>query len=518
MKIKRGLKDLKRFKEVSEVLSKFGLDFILHKNKPKKTTPKNLVDAFAELGGSFVKLGQLLSIRPDLVPLDYAREFSRLQDSVKPEPLTKISRTIKGSITGKAIRNITSKPIASASIAQVHKAHLQNGNSVIVKIKRSDIEEIMQEDLDIIKTLAHFLKKYYDLGFVDPVEIYEELKDYTDKELDFVLESRKQKEFEKVLKGTQINVPKVYFDISNDKIIVMEFIEGKKLQDIINSDDSKLKKELSSKITNSFFEMVLNKGLFHADPHPGNFLIKKDGSIYLLDYGITGHVDDDAKKNLLQMFISLITKDKKKLIESMVALHFAEKYDQKTERELSDLLAPYYDVPIGKVDFPKLFIQSIKLAKRNNIRIPKDYVLLGKALITLESVCKELNPEFNIVQESKGFIQKEMFSKYAPGNIKKKAFGVLGEITLIPSKLKAYGNVQKAQEKQLELVNQELSKLQRKLDVGYEQNFLIIFGTVLILGGYILFAETGQTLIPIIIGLLGVSFFVSSESIRRRTS
>ena len=384
------------------------------------TQPETVREIFEKLGGAFIKLGQLLALRPDLIGSDYSKEFEKLLLDVPPEdPIV-----IKGLIRNIPFTKFYEKPLGSASIAQVHRAVL-NGKTVAVKIKRPDAEMKFEEDIKIMEYLAKKIKEKYDPSYVDPINIVEVFKKYTENELDFLHEASNIRKFAKNFKNTKgIKIPQVYGDYTTKDILIMEYIEGKNILEI------KLKnKGVIRKVTDAVYKMLFEDRFFHADLHPGNIYIKGNLIIFL-DFGIVGHIDKVLERKLFHLFSALVGGDVEKVAEALLEINSSnQEPDAQYLREgLYDVLGDYYDQPIEKMDFGKIFYGAIEVARKSHIKVPAQLVLFGKSLVTMEGFCREIDPKFNVVRNAKPFVNKIMKKELSPTSILKKGKDIAFQI------------------------------------------------------------------------------------------
>ena len=498
--IPKKFRQLKRFEQAVQVLFKHELGYILSKAtvKSRKTEPETVRKIFEELGGSFVKLGQILSLRPDLIPVKYCEELSRLQDNVKPFPYedaVKIIEQETGQKLKKTFSSFSKKPIASASIGQVHKARLRTGEDVAVKIMRRDIQKIMETDIEIMFFFAKIIKNHYGSDVFDAEEIVQAFKEYTESELNYLIEGQSIASFLKNFEGTSVKIPRPFLEHSSEKVLVLEYVEGQKLSEFIHENKNvESRKKIVDEIFNAFLKQVYIDGVFHADPHPGNILVLKGGEkkIALLDFGITGRIDAKVKADLVKLFLAMIDKDIDGITNSMAALHLLKDANEEVKKDMREMLGPYYGVSMDKVNLPKLFLQSINVAKKHKIKVPKDYVLLGKAIVTVESVCTVLDPKFNFVESAKPFITKIMTHEYSPRKfIGKGATKLMHAKSLaesVPGLISQYFREDEERNKRIEEMSQHLLRMEGRVDLMAQRFFLIVSATVLLVAGF-LFGE-----------------------------
>lgn len=533
-----NFKDLKRLEQVISTMLSYEFGFWLskmHLVKKRKdgfpipsTEPIVIRKIMEELGGTFVKLGQLLSLRPDLIPPKYSEEFSNLQDNVKPFPRAQAIELIEESLgikTKEVFTEIPKIPIASASIGQVYKAKLHNGTYVALKVQRPNIRDTIESDLEILAFFAKELKKHMNNKIMDPQVVVEELKNYTLKELNYLNELQNLEKFNATLPQGLIRVPRVYRDFSSDKVLVMEFLEGVKLKDYMKKKLSpKERTELADLLANSYFQQMFVTGFIHADPHPGNIIVldeKKypNQKIGLIDFGIVGKVDDSIKNGMLKMFLSLINKDLEGLVDSMVDLHLLKEKNNALMNDVRDVLGPYYNVSFDKIDLPKLFMQSLNFARRYNVEIPRDYVLVGKALVTIQSVCININPKFNLVESSKDFVTGMMLKKYSPKFILGKGIDktkdVFSELMNFPKVVKNHFENEEQQKLYLKKISENIDGLEKEIDVVSERFFIMMSGIAFFVAAFFFkdqapLIDGGLSIFSIVFVLLGIGFFFSA--------
>ena len=440
-KIAKEVRDLNRLREILTVLFEGGFDFLIEKIRLRHRIPvtkrvkarigqkkafsmeKRLRLTLERLGPTFIKLGQVLSVRPDLIPKSYIKELEKLQDSVPAFSYDIARQQIKKEL-GKDIRDIFSsfdkKPIASASISQVHKATLKDGKKVAVKIQRPDVKKIMETDIEIMFYVARLLEsRIPKIRRFMPVKVIEEFSNWTEKELDFKKEAINAEIFAKNFSGSKtVKIPEVYPDFTTAMILTMEFIDGIELHNI---PEIKRKKINLRPLLNSGFDAVLTQvfvhGFFHADPHPGNILITKDMKVAFVDFGIVGYFDEDLKAKSIDLFYGVISNNPETIVATLADLGSAEiENREELKYEISDLLEPLQSSSITHVKVSRVLEEILDLALSHGIKVPMPFVLFGKTIITLEGIALEYDPKFSIVESSRPFIERLMRQRYNPVN------------------------------------------------------------------------------------------------------
>ncbi|MFH1072850.1 MAG: AarF/UbiB family protein, partial [Nanoarchaeota archaeon] len=351
---------------------------------------------------------------------EYCQEFSKLQEQAKPFPDHEAKKILQQELKHTAQLITLKKMIASASIGQVYAADLK-GEKVAIKIMRPGIEKTIQEDLDLLFYFVKLLALRFRPEVVDPMEIYEQFRLYTEHELDYILEARNIDTFYHNFLKTEIKIPHVYWHFTTRRVLTMEYISGKKLTS--RNLRRQEKRIIAEKLANCMFKQIFMDGVFHADPHPGNVIVLPGNNIALIDFGIVGTINTKMKQELTRLFVSLVTKNLDGVVDAFVNLNLVE-YTSNREELKTDIirvLGKYYDRGLKDVNMSELIINSFNTAKKHGIKLPKDFTLLGKALITLEAVGKGLNPEFNIVVESEPFVKHILHEQYSPKTIATKA-------------------------------------------------------------------------------------------------
>ncbi|NLZ54616.1 MAG: 2-polyprenylphenol 6-hydroxylase [Thermoanaerobacteraceae bacterium] len=449
----------KRYKQIIDILIKYGFGYIVEKvgiilprgttrENPnpddKMTTAQKVVMMLQELGPTFIKLGQVLSTRPDIIPDVYIKELKRLQDDVTPFSFETVKCQIEeelGCGISDTFKSLDETPLASASIGQVHRAVLINGQEVVVKVRRPDIDKIITVDLEIILNLTRLIERHIpEARIYDPVGKVEEFAEAMHKELDFTREGFNVDRFRQNFEGDNtIYVPKVFWEATTQKVLTIEYIHGFKISQLNKIAEQGLD---TSKIAENGARAILKQifvyGFFHGDPHPGNILIMPDGKIAFIDFGMMGRIDKYTKYKLADLIIGVINKDTGKIVSVLLELSQSDE-DLSTsdiELDVEDLIERYYAKTLKDVNMSKLLNEVLTIVAKYKIMLPSNFTLLLKSLITIEGVGIELNPDFNIFEVAKPFVKKMLMDRYAPAYIFKEALINFREfnksLTLIP--------------------------------------------------------------------------------------
>ena len=417
----------------------------------KHTIPERLRIAFGELGPSFIKLAQLLSIRPDLITKAYADEFKKLQDEVPPFPAEEAKRIIEEDL-GISISDVFAEfedsPIAAASIAQVHNATLKSGERVIVKVQRPNIKEIIETDISILGFIANLMVRYIpESEFFNPTGIVDEFSKTVRKELDFVREARNAERFRRNFEGDpNIYIPKVYQELTSERVLVMERIEGVRIDDIEGIDALGIdRSELARKGIDAYFKMMLEDGFFHADPHPGNIFILHDGRIGLMDFGIVGWLTPDMMENIAKGFLALVDKDFDRLVDQYIELGIVaenmniETFKKEFKADLIELYEPLYGLTIAEINFAEYLDTLAHLALKYRLRLPSNLLLMNKTMLILDNIGRQLDPDFSFMAVAEPYASKVVKRMFSPKRLLDRAKDNVSEfgdfLTTVPQQV-----------------------------------------------------------------------------------
>ena len=434
----KEVRDIKRFNEILLVLFEEGFDFLLSKiklrhhipitkrlglKKKEELKPEVMLRRTLErLGPTFIKFGQLLSVRPDLIPKEYSKELEKLQDKVPEFPFEDAKSIIEKEF-GKSIEHLflhfEKKPIASASISQVHKAILKNGDKVAVKIQRANVKHLMETDIEIMFYFAGLLENNVEnIRRFKPVKIINEFKEWTEKELDFRLEARNAKRFGQNFKGSKtVHIPKIYDELTTERILTLEFMDGIELHNI--KEIKKRKLDFDAIIKNGFdavMTQVFVHGIFHADPHPGNIIVMRNNSIAFVDFGIVGYFDEKLKNMCIDLLYGIVEQDEDIIMETLVGMGMESNgidYEQ-LKSDIGFIIQPLQGSSVRDIKVSRVLEEVLDIGLRHNLKVPASFVLFGKTIITLEGVAIEYDPNFKIIETAKPFIEKIIAKRKNP--------------------------------------------------------------------------------------------------------
>lgn len=419
--------ELKRLKEIISTFVKYGM-----KDGVKNiTNPAKLRAALEELGPTFIKIGQILATRPDIVPESFIQEFQKLHDSVRQENFEDIRNIIEkelGKSPDDLFLSFQSDPIACASMAVVYTAKLKSGEEVVVKVQHPHAKETMVSDINILRRLARFLKFTPPGAVINPVEVVDELWSMLKNELDFLIEAQNIKTFYEHNKDVNcIVVPKVYSEYSTQNILVMQYIKGIKIanKDALENEGYILE-DIASKLVNNYLKQIFTDGFFHADPHPGNLLISAN-KIAFIDFGMMGTLSKGIRNKFNAFLMGIVSRDIDSIAQSIlrIGIKKGELDYKKFYSDVEQIYNCYIDIPIHDINLPELMDQMFKTCRKNNLSMPKDITMLIKGIMTLESLITSLAPEISIMDIAVPFMRNKILSEK---DFKQEIFEQLGNL------------------------------------------------------------------------------------------
>jgi ubiquinone biosynthesis protein len=368
--------------------------------------PKHVRLALEELGTTFIKLGQTLSTRPDLVPPDYLAELVKLQDNVRSIPYDQVAEVIErelGQPPEQLFASFERVPRAAASIAQVHRAILRDGSKVIVKVQRPGIEAQVAQDLAILSDLASFWSKRSDVADAyDLTGLVEEFSFNLLDELDFGLEGRNADRMRRNFAGdAAIHIPEVHWEYSTVRVLVQEEITGIKISDLAALDAAGIdRQELAARCARVALIQIFKHGFFHADPHSGNFFVEPDGTIGLIDFGLVGRLDKALRESLLRLMLSIAARDTDRLVDELLTLGVTGRHINRKllKRDLDHLIDRFSGGALRDISGAQVFGQITAIAFKNQLQLPAELTLLAKVVVMDEGLGTSLDPDFQLME------------------------------------------------------------------------------------------------------------------------
>lgn len=454
--ISRTYRHLSRYRQILAILFKYGfgdliellrieqyvevgLQLISRKRRDRIerfSRAERVRMALEELGPTYIKLGQVLSTRPDLIPVDFINELSKLQDDVSPCPLSDVCGVIASELghpPDDVFESFEETPLASASIGQVYRARLKDGEAVAVKVQRPGIRKIIEVDLEIMLHLATLMERHLEeLAIHRPVRIVEEFAKVIEREIDYTIEAtnmeRVAREF---LDDPTIYVPKVFRETTTARVLTMEYVEGIKVSQIDALERAGLdRKVITIRGANFYLKQIFNQGFFHADPHPGNIFVLSDNVICLLDFGMVGSVDRQTREEFVDLVDSVINQHENRVCQILLKLAvWDEEPDmQSLEKDVATFMGQHLHKPLKEIRIGKLLQDLLEIASRHRLGIPPDLFLMMKALGTIEGVALSLDPDFDMTAQTEPFIERVKLARFFPHRIAGDVFRIAGDL------------------------------------------------------------------------------------------
>jgi len=465
---------------------------------------ERLRQALTELGPTFVKMGQVLSTRPDLVGSNIAQELSLLQDRVAPLPYEEIVKTIEGAFK-KPLNEIFPSfdvcPVAAGSLSQVHQATLHDGTRVAVKVKRTGIDRVIATDIELMKTIASWLEGHPEVAFLKPMGIINEFARSIRRELNFLIEARVIQIFRKnMIDQKNVFIPKVYKTYSTSEILTMEWVDGVRIDQFNQYDvrncDRKTIARLGCEI---LCKMICEDKLFHADPHPGNIFITYNNQIAFLDLGMAGSLDSQDVMLITNLLMAIFHQDVKQCTQAVLALCSRPDFKEikSLEYEISDFLAfeAYLIISTGQVG--KGIERAIEILRNHGLELEPRFTLLLKALATIESVGRQLDPELDFVSIIQPYFERFMLSKYEFTNLSREItqqLNILWKFFVeLPDDIRSITAQMRSGELKFHIHHEYLEKLANTLDRASSRISISMITASLIIGSSLLLTTSSTT-------------------------
>ncbi|HXR12078.1 MAG TPA: AarF/ABC1/UbiB kinase family protein [Gaiellaceae bacterium] len=439
---------LSRLSEIAQVMVRHGFGYFFEAHRltdlipgraagarldtvgPSSARGQHLREVLDELGPTFVKFGQLLSTRPDIVPPDIIAELRALQDDVRPFPFEQAERVIEeelGNTLERLFLDFEPIPVAAASIGQVHRATLPNGRRVAVKVQRPDAARQIEADLVLLYQAARLVKeRVRALDFVDARALVDEFARQIRQELDYRLEGRNAQAFRRDFAGDpHVRVPKVHWTYTRARVLTLEWLEGTQLADVDSLGlDLEERRDLAYLVTETWMTMIFRNGFFHADPHPANVLVLEEaGSIGLVDFGSAGKLSDDDMTKLTRLFIDAASENVDILPKRLADLgvRYPREREEEFRAELREIYYRYYGASLAEIDPIQVIREAFQLIYAMNLQLPTRFLLLDRAIATLGSVGIELYPDFNVFEVARPYARALMLERFTPERIARRA-------------------------------------------------------------------------------------------------
>lgn len=449
---------------------------VKEQNVQTKTIGERLRLFLEELGPTFVKMGQMASTRPDLIPSELLEELEKLQDRVSPFSYEEVRAIVEhelGMAVDELFREFHEIPVGAASIGQVHFAVLQSGEPVAVKVQRPNIEEIIKTDLEILQHLAEIAEHRLEWAAnYQLVEIIEEFSKALLAELDYTVEGRNADRLAKLFEDDPtVQIPRVYWDYSTKKVLTMEYVEGTKLNE---REELKQRgydeKMLAQRITHAILKQILLEGFFHGDPHPGNISALPSEAIAFMDFGMVGRLSPQMKQHFASLVIAIMRRRSEGVLNAITKMGIVpDDVDmQLLQWDIDELREKFDDVPLSQVSLGEAVNDLFAIANRHRIQIPADLTLLGKTLLTMEQMVEKLDPELSIVKVAEPFGRQLLKERLSPKSVAEHVYNQWNEygdvLTELPRTLKELTAITRKGKLPLELSLPKIERFLNKLD------------------------------------------------------
>ncbi|GCC10785.1 putative protein kinase UbiB [archaeon] len=530
-----GAREIKRLREIVRVLNKYGFDIVLkrlrlyyhlpfrkkvNKGVETLTTPQRARKILEELGPIFIKFGQILSTRSDLIPKEYIYELRKLQDKIPSFPFEEVKVIVERELNSpmeSIFESFDREPLASASLAQVHRATLKDGRNVVVKVQRAGIEPIIESDLTLLSHLASLAEKRIpELRNYNPAGIVRQLKISIRKELDFVREGRNTERFTKNFRDVDyIVIPQVFWEHTTKKILILEYLEGIKIDELEKLTAMGYnRKLLAERGAEAIMMQIFVFGFFQGDPHPGNILVLRDNKLGLIDFGQVGRLRKSLKEKLVDFAIAIIKKDTEGIYEVLLRIGAME-HDVPSDElrdEIEDIVSDYYDVKLSHVNIASLVQELFDISLTYRVRMPPDFAILIKSLVTSEAIARQLYSEFNITEVAEPFVKNLIKERLSVGEsskrVARKSKKIGNAIFNIPLKTEAF--LDKINTTGLNLKHVGFEELIEELDtLSNRISFALIISAIII--GSSIVMTTGEGLKSFDLPMVGlISFLFAS--------
>lgn len=534
LRLNRRIRHYRRYRQIAEALIRQGFGYLVEQLELRPLIPirrrlfwrdqepqilslgARMRTLFESLGPTFVKLGQLLSTRTDLLPLEVTQELARLQDDVPPISIDEVISVIE-SETGRTLDECFASfervPLAAASIAQAHRAVLPDGAEVVVKVRRPGIEVSIETDIEILFGIAHLVEERLRPELLDPVSLIREFARGIRRELDFTIEGRNVMRFGDNFKEYEgVKIPKVYWEFTTPRLLVLEYVDAVKIDQFEALEGWGVDRgKLAQRVADAFLKQVMIDGSFHGDPHPGNLLVQADGSLALIDFGVVGRLDNETMTQLAEAFLGFMQSDADRVIKAMARMGaLSNETDRLALRDdLSDLLDHYYGRSLKDVEMADVIAGSMEIAHRHRLRFPPDLLLLGRAFLTVEGVVKRLSPDFSVAEAAAPFAKDLAKYRLRPDRVARAAISETADYLEMLARIPVAVDraLDRLNRGEMEIVfhHRGLDRLINRIDIVSNRiSFSVIIGALIVGSSLIIQAEGGPYLFDLpLLGVLG---------------
>ena len=548
LKTLKTYRRIKRYRVVIFTLLKYGFDDIVDRldllSLVKKGRPRGIIqsrnlaptaqrlrEALAELGPTFVKLGQLLSTRPDILPDSFVFELEKLLDDVPPIPFSAVVEVFREEFDKSPediFSEIDPEPTASGSIAQVHRALLPDGTQVAVKIQRPGIVTVINTDISILMEIASLMERHIpELKWINPVAFVHHFSASINRETDFISEFHATEQFASNFSDDPtVVIPRVFREYSSEKILVMDFIEGIKISDLEAIAKSKLdRKILAHNGANAILKEIFEHQFFHGDPHPGNLFALENNRIAVIDFGMVGYLDDTTTRLLGRILSGVIRKDMDAIIHNLEKMQILPIHMDITafRFDLKGFVDRYHGSTISEVDLDEIIGDSLRIVRNHQIVLPANLATVGRMLVLSTAIARKLYPDFNMLEEARPYVRKLVSAQFDARNISREAVSLVDDyysiFKYLPANLKTILDKLKNGETTITLHHQGIDRMIREIDRSSNRlSFSMIVAALIVGSSLIIHMDKGPALYGfsalglggyLIAGILGLWLVVS---------
>lgn len=538
----RTIRHLRRYREIAQVFIGHGLGELVdllelqpylglprrlvrrwREEAPPLSGPERLRQALEALGPTFIKLGQVLSTRPDFVPPAYVAELTKLQDAVAPDPWDPVKAQIErelGAPTGDLFAAVDPEPVACASLAQVHNAVLHDGTLVVIKVQRPGIEEAIEVDLEILQDIARLVEGRIALArLYDLPETARRFAATLRAELDFFREGHNADRFrESFAEESYLYIPEIHWEFTTRRVLVMERLSGIRISSVEALDRAGYDRHrIAVHAAQMIVKEVLEDGFFHADPHPGNFVVLPSEVIGAMDFGMVGHLGRRLRSDLTRLYVATVRMDEQSIVDHLIRMGaVVEGVDRRAlERDLALLLGKYFGLPLHAIRAREVMHDAAPVAFRHHLRLPPELWLLGKTLAMVEGVGRKLDPEFDFLAFSKPHLRRFLLKTIVARDSGARLVEVGGDWTHLLTLLPRVGSQLLVQAERgklgLSLEHKGLERALDRLDRSANRISLslllaaLIVGLALIIPVFDLLEDVGLGTVLVVGGFIGAS-------------